>query len=128
MKKVHRYSTPRSTGGSIQGKTSIVDLETEYRLTREALVKAGVDMTDSMDALYRDWRRWRDQPKSLASLGRIGVARVDQWWALHLAQFRSLIDPPHVAARAERALKDQSAVRTRPDPAASDSLIGGPPR
>jgi hypothetical protein len=36
-----------------------------------------------------------------------------------LAQFRSLIDQPHVAARAERARKDESAVRTRPHPAQS---------
>ena len=121
MKKVHRYSTPRSTAGAIQSKIATVDLETEYRLTREALVNAGLDMTDSMDALYRDWRRWRDQPKFLAPAG---AARVDQWWARHLAQFQSLIDPPHVAARAERTLKDQSAVRSRPVPAASDSLIG----
>jgi hypothetical protein len=37
--------------------TASVDLEAEYRLTRAALVNAGVEMTDSMDALYRDWRR-----------------------------------------------------------------------
>ena len=127
MKKVHRYSSLRSSADSIPNKIAIVDLEAEYRLTRTALVNAGMNMTDSMDALYRDWRRWRDQPKSLAPVDRVRVARVDQWWARHLAQFRSLIDPPHVAARAERALKDQSAVRTRPDPAASDSSIGGPP-
>jgi hypothetical protein len=41
--------------------SAIVDLEAEYRLTRAALLNAGVDITDSMDALYRDWRRWRDQ-------------------------------------------------------------------
>jgi hypothetical protein len=96
--------------------TAIVDLEAEYRLTRAALVNAGVDMTDSMDALYHDWRRWRDKPKSFAPVDCVGVADVDQWWARHLAQFRSLIDPLHVAARAERARKDQSAVRTRPHP------------
>jgi hypothetical protein len=92
--------------------TANVDLEAEYRLTRAALVNAGVEMTASMDALYRDWRRWRDMPKSLTPADRPGGASVDQWWAAHLAQFRSLIDPPHVAARAERARKDQGAVRT----------------
>jgi hypothetical protein len=94
--------------------TAIVNLDAEYRLTRAALVNAGVDMTDSMDALYRDWRRWRDKSKSLAGIDRVGLADVDQWWARHLAQFRSLIDPLHVAARAERARKDGSAVRARP--------------
>ena len=103
--------------------TAIVDLEAEYQLTRAALVNAGVDMTDSMDALYRDWRRWRDQPKSLAPVDRARVARVDQWWARHLAQFRSLIDPPHVAARAERTRKDQGAVRTSPHHRGSSNLI-----
>ena len=112
MKKVDRYSSPRSTADSITNMTDIVDLEAEYRLTRAALMNAGVDMTDSMDALYCDWRRWRDQPKSLAPVDRARVAGLDQWWARHLEQFRSLIDAPHVAARAERTRKDQSAVRT----------------
>ena len=60
MKKVHRYSSPRSTADSVTNMIAIVDLEAEYRLTRAALQNAGVDITDSMDALYRDWRRWRD--------------------------------------------------------------------
>lgn len=114
MKKERLYSDPQSTGGSIRSTTAIVDLENEYRLTRAALVNAGVDMSDSMDALYRDWRRWREKPpKSLALIDRVQMAGVDRWWAQHLAQFRSLVDPPHVAARAERAHKDRSAVRTK---------------
>ena len=92
--------------------SAIVDLEAEYRLTRAALLNAGVDITDSMDALYRDWRRWRDQPKFLAPVDRTRVAGLDQWWSRHLEQFRSLIDAPNAAARAERTRKDQSAVRT----------------
>ena len=71
---------------------AIIDLEAEYRLTRAALVNAGLDMTNSIDALYRDWRRWRDKSKSLAAVDRVGVADPDQWWARHLAQFRSLIE------------------------------------
>jgi hypothetical protein len=114
MKKVHRYSSPRLTADAIPNMNALVDLEAEYRLTRTALVNAGVDITDSMDALYRDWRRWRDQRKSLASIDRIRVAGLDQWWARHLEQFRSLIDPLHVAARAERTRKDQGAARTSP--------------
>jgi len=113
MKK-DRGLTPQSAAESVRSMSATVDLEAEYRLTRAALVDAGIEMTDSMDALYRDWRRWRDQPRSLAPVDRAGVARLDQWWACHLAQFRSLIDPPHIAARAERARKDQGAVRTRP--------------
>ena len=31
---------------------------------------------------------------------------VDQWWARHLSQFRSLMDSAHLAARAVRARKD----------------------
>ena len=86
-------------------------------------------MTDSMDALYRDWRRWRerDRRRFPARVARVGLAGVDQWWACHLAQFRSLIDPPHVAARAQRAIKDQSVVRPRSHSAIGDSLIDGPP-
>ena len=45
-------------------------LEEEYRLTRSALVKAGLDMTASMDALYRDWRRRRDKLESTARLDK----------------------------------------------------------
>ena len=89
----------------------ILELDEEYRLIRSALVNAGVDMTDSMDALYRDWRRWRDRAKSLVAVDSIEVANADQWWSHHLAQFRCLIDPLHVAARAERARKDRTAVR-----------------
>ncbi len=99
--------------------TAMVDLDTEYRQTRAALVKAGIDMTDSMDALYREWRWRRDKSKSLAGVERGGRADADQWWARHLAQFRSLIDPPHVAARAERERKDRNAVRARPHPGGS---------
>ena len=47
-----------------------VSLEDEYRLTRTALVKAGLDMTASMDALYRDWRRRRDKLESMARLDK----------------------------------------------------------
>jgi hypothetical protein len=68
-----------------------VSLEEEYRLTRTALVKAGLDMTASMDALYRDWRRRRDKLESMARLDRVGRYRT-QWWARHLAQFRCLIN------------------------------------
>jgi hypothetical protein len=94
--------------------TAIRKLDEEYRLTRAALVNAGVDMTGSMDALYHDWRRWRDKSKSPTALDSAGVTNADQWWSDHLAQFRCLIDPLHVAARAERARKDRSAVRARP--------------
>jgi len=93
---------------------AILKLDEEYRLVRAAVVNAGVDMTDSMDALYRDWRRWRDKLESLAAVDSVGIANADQWWAHHLAQFRRMIDPLHVAARAERARKDRSAVRARP--------------
>jgi hypothetical protein len=93
---------------------AILKLDEEYRLVRAAVVNAGVDMTDSMDALYRDWRRWRDKLESLAAVDRVGIANADQWWAHHLAQFWRMIDPLHVAARAERARKDRSAVRARP--------------
>jgi hypothetical protein len=96
---------------------AMLKLDEEYRLTRAALVNAGVEMTGSLDALYRDWRRWRDKSKSPAGVGSAGVTNADQWWAHHLAQFRCLIDPPHVAARAERARKDRGAVLARPRPA-----------
>ena len=124
MKRVNRYLSPPSTADSIISMSAIVDLEAEYRLTRAALLNAGVDITDSMDALYRDWRRWREQRKSLAPVDHARVAGLDQWWAGHLEQFRSLIDPPHVAARAERTRKDQCAVRTSPHPGGSSNLIG----
>ena len=83
-----------------------VSLEAKYRMTRKALVKAGLDMTGSMDALYRDWRRWRDKLESMVPLDSIATGQVDQWWARHLAQFRCLTDPQHVTARAVRARKD----------------------
>ena len=127
MKKVNIYSSLRSTADLNPSMTAIVDLEAEYRLTRAALLNAGVDITDSMDALYRDWRRWRDQRKSLAPVDRVRVAVLDDWWARHLEQFRSLIDPPHVAARAERTRKDQGAVRTSRHHRGSSNLIDTAP-
>jgi len=90
-----------------------VKLDEEYRLTRQALLNAGVEMTDSIDALYRDWRRWRGSSKSRAGANRDGLTDPDQWWARHLAQFRVLIDQPHIAARAERARKDRNAARAK---------------
>jgi hypothetical protein len=110
MKKVHRIDSAVHCGVD-QSLSVMVDLEAEYRLARAALTDAGIEMTDSMDALYRDWRRWRDQARSLPRIDLGRVARLDQWWARHLAQFRSLIDPSHVAARAERTRKDQCAAR-----------------
>lgn len=87
--------------------TATLELDEEYRLTRAALVNAGVDMTDSMDALYRDWRRWRDKLESRVRVNSATVGDADQWWRRHLAQFRCLIDPQHVAARAKRTHKDR---------------------
>ncbi len=93
---------------------ALLKLDEEYRSTRAALVDAGINMTDSIDALYRDWRRWREK----TSRESVGIANADRWWALHLAQFRSLIDPLRVAARAERVRKDsQSAEPVKPHPA-----------
>jgi hypothetical protein len=86
-----------------------IDLEEQYRLTRAALVRAGLDMNGSIDALYRDWLRWREKPKCLAPRDRVAIGNADRWWALHLAQFRSLIDPVHVTARSVRACKDDRA-------------------
>jgi hypothetical protein len=74
----------------------------DYQLVRTALINAGIEMTDNIDALYRDWYRWRAK-----YAGSIKEAQLDQWWADHLAQFLRLIDPQHVAARAERARKDK---------------------
>ena len=84
-----------------------MNLDEEYKLVRASMVRAGLDMTGSIDALHRDWRRWRDKSRARksADLSAAGVA--DQWWARHLEQFRALIDAPHVAARAERVRKDQ---------------------
>lgn len=88
---------------------TIVDLDAEYRRTRAALVDAGVDMTDSIDSLYRDWRRWRDKLQSKTAAERARAGNPDVWWSRHLAQFRSLTDSPHAVARAERARKDRIA-------------------
>jgi hypothetical protein len=57
----------KALGGVIVNAT--LKLAEEYRSTRAALVNAGVNMTDSIDALYRDWRRWRDRPPSLGAVG-----------------------------------------------------------
>ena len=80
-----------------------IGLEQEYRSIRQALINAGL-MTGSIDALYADWLRWRNDSVS----SRAGVSAVDanQWWARHLSQFRCLMDPAHLAARAVRARKD----------------------
>ncbi len=85
-----------------------ISLEETYRLTRNALVKAGLDMSGSMDALYRDWRRWREKLESMVPPDRVAIGKVDQWWAQHLGQFGCLIDPLHLTARAVRARKDSA--------------------
>ena len=89
--------------------STALQLDEEYRLTRAALVNAGVDMTDSMDALYGVWRRWRGKFESRVQANSAALGEADQWWSHHLAQFRRLIDPLHVAARAERARKDRAS-------------------
>jgi hypothetical protein len=94
--------------------SAALKLEEEYRSTRAALLSAGINMTDSIDALYRDWLRWRSKSRRLAGLDNSAAARADHWWTLHLAQFRTLIDPLHVTARAERIRKDLVVVRHRP--------------
>ena len=86
--------------------TNNISLEREYRSTRAALGNAGLDMNGSIDALYRDWHRWRDRSRSLSQPNRVAIGTADQWWARHLAQFRCLIDPVHVTARAVRARKE----------------------
>jgi hypothetical protein len=86
--------------------TANINLEKQYHSTRAALISAGLDMNGSLDALYRDWRRWREKAKSSALPGRVAMGNADQWWARHLAQFRCLIDSVHVTARAVRARKD----------------------
>ena len=107
-----------------------ISLEEKYRLTRKALVKAGLDMTGGMDALYRDWRRWRDKLESTVPVDSVAIGKVDEWWARHLVQFRCLIDPLHVTARAVRTQKDNAArvageegvpLATLPSPASTRS-------
>src|SRR5947209_580196 len=88
--------------------TTTPELDEEYRLTRAALVDAGVDVTDSMDSLYRDWCQRRNKAKSRARVDSAALGNADQWWSGHLAQFRCLIDPLRVAARAERVRKDRA--------------------
>lgn len=83
-----------------------INLEKQYHLTRAALISAGLDMNGSIDALYRDWRRWRGKAKPLALPDRVAMGNADQWWARHLDQFRCLIDSVHVTARPVRARKD----------------------
>ncbi len=97
--------------------SAALELDEEYRSIRATLINAGMNMTGSIDALYRDWQRWRSKSKSFAGGDNIATANADQWWRLHLAQFRSLADAPHIAARAERIRKDRTAARTRSRPA-----------
>ena len=92
--------------------TTDIDLQQEYHSTREALANAGLDMNGSIDALYRDWCRWREQPKSLGPTGGVAIGNVDQWFIRHLVQFRSMMDSVHVAARAIRSRKD-ATIRVR---------------
>jgi hypothetical protein len=80
-----------------------IDLEKEYHSIRRALINAQL-MTGSIDALYSDWLRWRNE--SLSPRARVNAVDANQWWAGHLSQFRSLTDSAHLAARAERARKD----------------------
>ena len=61
-----------------------ISLEEKYRLTRKALVKAGLDMTAGMDALYRDWRRWRDKLETMVRVDSVAIGKVDECWARHL--------------------------------------------
>jgi hypothetical protein len=72
---------------------------------------------EMLDGVHFDWRWRRNKLESLVAVDSVGVANADQWWSQHLARFRCLIDPVHVAARAERTRKDRSAVRARPHPA-----------
>ena len=76
MKKLQEYSAPGLKAVWTESITDRVDLEAEYRRTRAALLNAGVDMTDNMDALYRDWRRWRDMPKTVTQANRPGAVAV----------------------------------------------------
>jgi len=86
--------------------TDETELEREYRTIRQALMDAGL-MTDNLDSLYGDWQRWREESKTRASERLNALALdVDQWWAQHLLQFRSLMDSAHLAARIVRARKD----------------------
>jgi hypothetical protein len=64
-------------------------------------------MASNLDSLYSDWQRWREESKMRASERLNSVALdVDQWWAGHLWQFRSLMDSARLAARIVRARKD----------------------
>jgi hypothetical protein len=47
-------TAPGTTFPQLVMTTANVSLEEKYRLTRKALVKAGLDMTGNMDALHRD--------------------------------------------------------------------------
>ena len=97
--------------------SDVLKLNEEYWSTRAALVDAGVNMTDSIDGLYRDWCRWRRKSNSSFRGKNADTADLDRWWALHLAQFRSLIEPERIAARTERVRKDRDVVRPKPHPA-----------
>ena len=61
-----------------------ISLEEKYRLTRKALVKAGLDITGGMDALHRDWRRWRDKLETMVRVDSVAIGKVDECWARHL--------------------------------------------
>jgi len=80
---------------------AVVDLEAEYRLTRAALMKAGVDVTDSMDGLYRDWRRWRDKRRSLAPTDPVVPSRVPVPGHRHSVSHYHFM-PKHVASGTRR--------------------------
>lgn len=72
-------------------------------------------MSDSIDALNRDWH-CANRP------GIIQEARSDEWWADDLAQFLYLIDPRHVAARRERVRDRLLAPQTLSSCERHDSL------
>lgn len=84
--------------------TNTIDLEQEYRSVRQALVRARL-MVGSIDALHADWQRWANDSKSAVGRHR-AASDVNQWWAQHLSQFRCLMNPAHLTARAVRKLKD----------------------
>ena len=76
-------------------------LDEKYQLVRTALIGAGIEMSDSIDALYHDWHRW-----CVKCRGQHSRSTAHQWWTDHLAQLSCLIDPSHVAARGERTRKE----------------------